>query len=54
MKVHLIKRPKQLANGKRTHYWTLRWSDKRGGPGISPSVVSAASPELKRCQRRTG
>lgn len=30
MKVHLIKRPKTLTNGKRTHYWTLRWSDKRG------------------------
>ncbi len=29
-KVHLIKRPKTLTGGKRTHYWTLRWSDKRG------------------------
>ncbi len=29
-KVHLIKRPKTLTGGKRAHYWTLRWHDKRG------------------------
>ncbi len=29
-KVHLIKRPKTLTGGKRVHYWTLRWHDKRG------------------------
>ncbi len=30
MKVHLIKRPKKLTDGRRVYYWTLRWHDKRG------------------------
>ncbi len=29
-KVHLFKRLKTLTNGKRIHYWTLRWRDNRG------------------------